>query len=351
MRNIISENALAEQYLCAALKDFRLENTVSDSTSKILVGHISDIHSDWERLDNAFELFKHLNPSFVVHTGDMVKWNMEDDYGCFFEKANSLPFPVFNCIGNHDTFNNSGTLGADNIHEALISQLSGNMSYAKDGFGYSDIGKIRLVVINDYDGMCDKYTILSEQLKMLSDALRGAQQNGLAVIIAAHESDEEIPAASGAIFCQRFSPLPWGAGKPHPHPVADIVNAFVHGGSIDADYEYTATGKTAHVSEKFDGGGIFVCYLNGHRHGDYAGNLPSYPDQLSICMTCSGCQPAEYHNIGDEISDLPRIPGTVTEDAINLYAIDLDKRTLSAVRFGACVNDLMQQRLAETFRF
>ena len=55
MRNIISENALAEQYLCAALKDFRLENTVSDSTSKILVGHISDIHSDWERLDNAFE--------------------------------------------------------------------------------------------------------------------------------------------------------------------------------------------------------------------------------------------------------------------------------------------------------
>lgn len=351
MKNIISDNALPEQYLCAALKDFRLRNAVSDSCSKILIGHISDIHSDWSRLDNAFELFEHLKPSFVVHTGDMVMWNLEDDYSYFFEKAANASFPVFNCIGNHDTFDNSGAKDIGFIHSALISPLSADIKGAKNGFYFSDIGQIRLIVLNDYDASGDKYALSSEQLKMLSDALRGAQNDGLSVIIASHESDEKITASGGAVFCQRFSPRPWGEGKPHPHAVADIVNAFVHGGKAECSYEYPAAGKSAYVCEEFAGGGKFVCYLNGHRHGDYAGYLPSYPDQLSICMTCSGCYPEGYHNIGDEISDLPRIPGTVTENAVNMYVADLEKRTVTVVRFGAYINDLMQQRLCEVFRF
>ena len=68
-------------------------------------------------------------------------------------------------------------------------------------------------------------------------------------------------------------------------------------------------------------------------------------------MTCSGGEPADYHNIGEEISDLPRVTGTVTEDALNLYAIDLEENTLSVVRFGAYVNDLAEERLFAKFKF
>lgn len=91
--------------------------------------------------------------------------------------------------------------------------------------------------------------------------------------------------------------------------------------------------------------------MNGHRHGDYIGYLPSYPNQLSLGMTCSGCFPEGYHNIGDEISDLPRIPDTISEDAINFYVLDRKSKTVSVVRMGAYVNDLFEERLAAKFSY
>ena len=63
-------------------------------------------------------------------------------------------------------------------------------------------------------------------------------------------------------------------------------------------------------------------------------------------MTCSGCQPEGYHNIGEEISDLPRIPGTVSEDAINFYTIDRKNKEIAIVRVGACITDEFKERRA-----
>ena len=101
----------------------------------------------------------------------------------------------------------------------------------------------------------------------------------------------------------------------------------------------------------FEKASEFICYLNGHLHGDYIGYLPTHPKQLSCGMTCSGCHPADYHNIGDEVSDLPRIPHTVSEDAVNFYVIDREKKELTVVRVGASVNDQLQQRLAERYSY
>ena len=49
-------------------------------------------------------------------------------------------------------------------------------------------------------------------------------------------------------------------------------------------------------------------------------------------------------DMAHRIKYLPRIPGTVSEDAVNFYVIDREKKTLSIVRVGASVNDLMETR-------
>jgi hypothetical protein len=68
-------------------------------------------------------------------------------------------------------------------------------------------------------------------------------------------------------------------------------------------------------------------------------------------MTCSGCFPPNYHNIGDECSDLPRIPGTISEDAVNFYVIDRENKKISIIRVGATVNDLMEKRVVLTLPY
>lgn len=362
MEELIARNILSAQYLYAAKKNFIHDNLLSESHSKVVIGHMSDIHSDKVRFKNALRLFEYFEANFAIHTGDTVEWNTDSEYGFFREMTRSLPFPVYNCIGNHETFCNSHTNTNEFLHREFIEGTPGIVSDGRNGGYYlADIEEfgLRLIALNNYDFECDevsvrdKYTLLEPQLRWLAEALRDAAEKELGVIIFSHESDELIPPSANDLgFCQDFSPNPWGIPKPRTaHPVTDIVDAFRGGKTVIGEYTWEATGATVSVNERFEKKGDFICYLNGHRHGDYVGYIPSHPDQLSIGMPCTGCFPEGYHNIGEELSDLPRIPGTVTEDAVNFYTLDRKDKTLSIVRFGATVNYELKQRIALKLRY
>ena len=55
--------------------------------------------------------------------------------------------------------------------------------------------------------------------------------------------------------------------------------------------------------------------------------------------------------MGETASDLPRIPGTVSEDCINFYVIDREKKQITIVRAGAHINDTLDQRLFERINY
>lgn len=181
--------------------------------------------------------------------------------------------------------------------------------------------------------------------------IKRLRNDGLRCNIAAHEGDDPVnPASNNQGFCQRFKPCPWGMPKDRCHIIADIVDAFKKGKRLERQYTVNS-GKTVDISCEFEKQSEFICYLNGHRHGDYVGYLPSYQDQLSLGVTCAGCFPEGYHNIGEETSDLPRIPETVTEDAVNFYVLDRERRTVSVIRMGASVNDLFEERIAAKYNY
>ncbi len=355
MDDIILRNCEALQYVYAMKKNFILENTLSESSSKILIGHFSDMHSDIKRFNNAIKLFEYLDVAFAVHTGDTVEWNTDSNYKFFNEENKQTKIPLYNCIGNHETFNNSGNNTNEFLHNELISPLENIVCENKRGYYYVDFSehKLRLIVLNVYDydaadagSNREIFTLLQEQCEWLVRTLKESSKLGYGVMIASHDVDVRIPPADNEFgFCQRFEAFPWGAHKRvSSHPIADIIDAFKHAKEINLDFTWDYTEQNVKISDRFDAEGEFICYLCGHRHGDYVGYLKPYPDQLSICMTCSGCFPEGYHNIGEELSDLPRIPETLTEDAVNIYTLDRKEKTMTIVRVGACINDELKER-------
>lgn len=361
MDEVILRNTLSEQYLCAAKKTFRTEDTLSFSDNKTVLVQISDLHGDLRSFQNALALIRHIKPTFAVHTGDVVTWNASDDSRFFYDGIENETVPIFNTIGNHDTFRNERTLSEKELYEMFVSPLSGIVCDEKPYY-FVDFEKeaLRLIVLCPYDfesadsSIRDKYAVKKEQADFLCRALSEAKEKGFGVLIAMHElADEPKLCDADNRFCQRFDPHPWGGRRAEHDPfvVEDIVEAFRRGEKIEKTYTYSRTGESFTVEHAFSGRGEFICYLTGHRHGDFCGTLAHHPGQLFFCMTCTGCFPEGYHNIGEEISDLPRIPDTVTEDALNAYVIDHEQKTVSVVRYGALINDRGEMRVFEKFRY
>ena len=360
MNEVILRNARAEQYLCAARKNFILRSApdcLSESSSKTVIGHITDLHGDTKRFENALAIFSHIKPNFVVHTGDLVTWNMEDDTTFFYNRIHNFNFPVYNCIGNHDTFDKNGFIPREELDKKLIQPLRGICNPHHRGYYHVDFldEKLRMIVLNSYDDdASENYYYSQAQCDWLCNKLKEASEKSLGVILVCHEFDESpVNLSSNSYgFCQRFAPSPWGGKCPRPTMILDIVEAFRYGKAIEKSYTFWNTGMpVVDISCQFDRKGEFICYLCGHLHADYTGYMPSYPDQLCFLMALSGCFPEGYKNIGEECSDLPRIPGTVSEDLVNMYVIDRKKKTVTVIRFGASVNDLLEERLVARFSY
>ena len=379
MKDVVIRNTLAEQYICGARKTFRTGVfQKSDSDSKMLIGHISDIHGDMPRLTNAMDLFAHYGPDFVVCTGDNVYWNMSEDHHYIANTFSESDIPAYICIGNHDTFmdkpstilprhecgvllrNEDGvSLTNEYLHQVFVEEMKNIQGDTdKAGYFYVDFEKrgVRLIVLNDYEyyhencKIRNKYTILEKQVLWLIQVLKDAADREFGVIIADHEGPGKIKMGENK-FCQREEPHPWGIPKvdtPHADIICDIINAYKHAIAIHSQYYFATSNQTVTVNCTFDKPGEFIAYLSGHRHGDYVGYLEKYPDQLSLNMSTSCCDLRYYQNsVGETASDLPRIPGTVSEDCINFYIIDREKKQVTIVRAGACINDELNQRLFE----
>ena len=57
-KDVILRNSRSEQYLCSAKKNFIEENGIlSESHSKTVICHFSDLHGDWKRFEN-FNIFE-----------------------------------------------------------------------------------------------------------------------------------------------------------------------------------------------------------------------------------------------------------------------------------------------------
>lgn len=313
------------------------------------IAHISDLHEDVDRF-KAFAEFCRKNNNVIDHavcTGDYVN------------PANMTKLQ--NMISSvKDIYNINFTVGN---HEKYADRVSATDAQIKSAMGLSSLyyakdlsSKLKLIVLDQYDTPTTSLRnhdvhYSQTQINWLITQLKSATSSGRAVVIAFHRP-ESIPPENDKGFYQRYHQ--WKTLTNYycsGTPVEDIVEAWRTKSSINKTYTYTDSSETISVNETFTGNNTFVAYICGHLHGDFVGYSSAHPNQLVLNIT-TGCCTA-YNtttvNYGGDVSDLPRIPNTYTENAFNVYGIDLVNKMVKIVRIGSDLNDLMEERQIACF--
>lgn len=365
---ILARNAEAVQRIYAAKKHLDLthsgwtDSVEHDEPKQLFcIAHGSDFHLDNTRYGNFRDFVDGVSAIDVaLNTGDM----------CYYGGANEMAYqqqvqfqrlqPLL-CIGNHDRWGGQ-------TDEALISGLgmTDGLYYYKD---YTDsLGqKVRIIVLNRYDksGLDHPLDGLfsSTQIEWFMTCLDGAISGNMNVIVAMHAVDAQVrPATNNKGFWQRHyqwqNQADWSESGPI---IEDIIAAFKTGGKATGTYTFRSTVPSITLNHQFSGSGKFVCYIVGHAHIDTIGfsSNTGHGDQLYLTVPAGCCYPTytgwasgqSPFYVGGEVSDLPRIAGTKSEDCFNVYGFDFVNKLVKVVRVGADMNDLMEKREVACFNY
>ena len=278
-------------------------------------------------------------------------------------------------VGNHERWSGlsmadiTSALGfADNVTSGVIGNVGQGYYYKDFTTSNTNTGvqqqKIRVIMLNQLDHPSSNTkanaakvgTFSSTQISFFLNALDGAISGGYAVLVAMHcpESGPTIKGDDNPFYqsVDRWNKLiETGSGT----IIEDIIAAFRSGGSINKTYTFNNGAASVTVNHNFSGSGHFIAYMIGHTHVDRIGYSPVHPDQLYLMCASSCCMSNEAsqqtHSWSGEISDLPRVRGTKTEDCFNVYGIDTIHKTVRVARVGADVNNLMEKREMACFEY
>lgn len=327
----------------------------------------TDVHSDNDRLKNAIEILNKapsIDCGFCL--GDIQGSNFAENDGSWYTNiVNASEKPFYTILGNHDQKNYSanstilvGTGGTpseafNKFIQPTLSVLGQEiiMPYYKV---LNDTYKIAILCLNNYDIPIDKNEdgtfiiprdgecISTEQLEWFINELNTIPTD-YHLIIARHSFPNENECIDDK-WSQTGSL--GGSAKVYEdnNIIPDIVNAWINGTSLSKSYAPISGYElcpTHNVNVDFTsrGQGNFICYLVGHSHTDRICSSTLYENQIIVgfCATT-----ADFAN--NYCSDLPRVRGTRSEDAITAVTVDTTERKIRLVRFGSDITfDLIKR--------
>ena len=356
---VIRRNEEAINHIVASKKhlDIKTMGYGGNSHSNLFtLAHLSDIHTDETRYRNFQEFVDGVDfINAAICTGDFVIAAKKEE----FEFIHKVEFrkPFMKVIGNHERARVENATLPFVYKELGLKTNTGELYYYQDFDEY----KIRIIALNQFD-IDGRGTVNSnvehysqKQIDWFIDTLKDAQQKDYAVAVAMHASNMDmIPTANNKGFYQRHYGWIGETGSVISGPIIeDIIDAFRNGSSIKQSYTYKdVEGLKTIADTSFSGKGTFMAYMVGHDHGDFIGYSKFHSDQLYLMMNVSCCMPTfANYNYGEEVSDLPRVENTQTEDCFNVYSFDVENKLIKVVRVGAGVNDLMEDRKKAFYSF
>ena len=280
--------------------------------------HFSDIHGDaieTERIGSVYQDIVNKCDD-VICTGDIVELRYSNDTTFMTDGSRSKNYLL--AIGNHDVLTDESGFDftqratqeqqyakffAKNIANWGVTYTSNKTYYYKD----YPAKKIRFIVLNNMLTSTDA----TKQLTWLETTLEDAVTNDYSVVIGMHypvygftkidcaftRRDREIP----SVDCCDIS-------------ICQKVQTFI------------------------DNGGDFICYIGGHKHGDYIGYSSSYPVQISILVDSANRQQSNQY------SDLMRVDGEISQDLYNVVVFDKSISAIKIIRIGCAVDNYMRHR-------
>ena len=325
----------------------------------------TDVHGYWDRLNEAV---KYLNavPSLDCGCclGDILYSDFTDDADGYNEAVKSSDKPWFTVIGNHDCGNSYDPNLTGTTKEVVRKLITPNAKKAGQKkltvpyyyYDWDEYG-IRLIVLYNYGSPYDSKEhdalVMSrgtecydqKQINWLISTLNSTPE-GYAVVIMQHGQPEK----SLRVDCNFSQPsiVPTGNGTgcyKRASIKGAIVDAWIHGTALSKTYKpegrYSDILPEIRVEADFTarGTGEFICYLTGHEHADIVARLKEYPEQITICFAATAG--GDYQN---EWSDLPRVAGDRSEDAITVVSFDTYLKRINTVRIGSSKTIYMVDR-------
>ena len=314
---IISLNKDLEPFIVQASEG--LGSKFADTTKPLVFTHFSDVHTRQELWDRIIEFNNYYSDylNFSIHTGDYCGAN-QNNYINLYAGGKECDIPVFNCVGNHDTYiDNNGTIGTKEKTKQLIfpktdgwnvtfMNIANSMTYYKD----FPTQKIRFIVL-------DYYFDIDAQCTWLLERLNGATALGYHVVTCMHEMTNVITNKLNTTF-------------------QTIDNFEALGGN-----KYSVSKFDAVIGDWIKTGGIHVANFAGHEHSDFIG----YTDNnvLNICV-----QAATDDTVW---TDGKRVKGTRTWDCFNVVAVETSTGTLKLVRIGNNSDHYLREKRVLTYDY
>ena len=297
--DIITLNKDVESFVIQASEG--LGQMFTNKTKPLVFTHFSDIHTRQELWNRIVEYNNHYKDylKFSIHTGDYCGGNRLA-YIDLYANGTSCDIPLFNCVGNHDTYLADNSKGDKaTTHDLLFNHtnnwdvnfmnIENSMTYHKD---FAD-EKIRLIVL-------DYYYDIDEQCTWLLERLNGAKALGYHVITCMHEMTNVITNKLDTTF-------------------QTIDNFESLGGNKNSISKFDKV-----IGDWIKTGGIHVANFAGHEHSDYIGYTEN--NVLNVCVQAAT----------DSIiwTDGKRVQDTRTWDCFNVVSVDVATNNLKLIRVG-----------------
>ena len=307
--SIISLNKDVEPFVIQASEG--LGQMFTDKTKPLVFTHFSDIHTNQELWNRIIEYNNNYSKyiKFGIHTGDYCGGNRLA-YIDLYANGEPCDIPLFNCVGNHDTYLSDNSKGDKKTTHDLLFNHSNNwnvvfMDIENSMTYYKDFAseKIRFIVL-------DYYYDIDAQCIWLLEQLNGAKTLGYHVITCMHEMTNVITNKLDTTFqtIDNFESL--GGNK----------NSISKFDKVIGDWKKT--------------GGIHVANFAGHEHSDFIGYTNN--GVLNICV-----QSATDNIIW---TDGKRVQGTKTWDCFNVVSVDVATNNLKIVRIGNNVDHYLREK-------
>lgn len=359
--NVISRNKDKESAILSS--GYRTPNETSAGEIKPLtIAHISDIHGDsskqqFKNLINVINTYSNID--FGIITGDLVEAYFTSPFNYYSDNIHISNKPILLSLGNHDV-GNSSIINLCGTHEQCYNRYispyinSWNVVDTGKNYYYKDCTdeKIRFINLYEFDEPLivnpddptsylyyRGFTFYSDaQISWFIEVLNNTPDD-YGVIIAMHQPEGKIIGESN--FMAKSSVTTWNIFtfvSNGEMVIADIINAFKNKSSLNKTYNTTINipiTVSADFSSKTNT--EFICYLNGHKHKDLVGVYEKYQDQIVLNIDCD-------NTFYSTVSDINKVNGTKTEDIINIYGINRNKKTISIVRVGGDVSNDMTNR-------
>lgn len=362
--NVIDNNTELLKYAIGSQRNFTntwLNNVPANNLASFV--HISDVHGDKASFDHAYEVAKYINADAFINSGDTVYYYSSDSIDFVTSAVADKKIDYLMCMGNHDGF----LYTAEQQNAKFIAPFATNYGYQfPDGvsnptYYYKDYAnrQLRILVVNqfEYDGRTSttdtRMCFTQNQVDFIVGTLASTPQNYGVVIVMHTIEKTAVKDASYEKFFQEKKISSWESPMTI---ITEIVDAFMSKTTLSKTFNNPSGSTPTSVTVDADFSSInsgveFIAYLTGHYHADqiyYVPNATNKQLMLNITTANSWYGMAKSGLMGTnnpyltEGSDLQRISGTSTQDAMNVYTIDRTNKTVRVVRIGANMPSTME---------